>query len=374
MAYSVAVAPAHGSDDHTGFVMHKLLFGLLFSLFAGMSTVVSAADVSDKEKVQVADNAPETYVVQKGDTLWGISGKFLKQPWRWPEVWKLNKDEIRNPHLIYPGQTVYFDRNGPSLSLSQNTGAVLSGNGKLSPKVYSTPAEAPITSVSLDAIRHFLVEPLVAESGDEGGLPTVVAIEKDRVLGGPGNMIFAKGVSNLTEQWSIYRRGEPIRNPETREVLGYEAVFVGTAVTTSAAQGNVAAELKIVSAKHDIQVGDRLVPSAKADTLAYVPHAPAPSTKGLVTSMYGGVGAGGRYSVMAVNLGKNDGIEPGHVLGINQNRGSATFRDDGKKEVYELPDGRIGLAFVFRVFNRISYALIMEASEPVYVGDKVSAP
>ncbi|MBK9395135.1 MAG: LysM peptidoglycan-binding domain-containing protein [Uliginosibacterium sp.] len=358
--------------DHTGFAMQKLLTGLLFSLIAGFSTLAYAADEAEKEKIQIAENAPDSYVIQKGDTLWGISGKFLKQPWRWPEVWRLNKDEIRNPHLIYPGQTVYFDRNGPSLSLSQNTGA--GGNEKLSPKVYATPAEAPITSVKMDAIRHFLVEPLVSESGDEGGLPSVVAIENDRVLGGPGHVIFAKGVSNVTEQWNIYRRGQPIRNPETQEILAYEAIFLATATTVSAAQGNTAAELKIVLSRHDVMVGDRLVPAAKSESLSYVPHAPAASTKGLVTSMYGGVGAGGRYSVIAVNLGKNDGMEPGHVLGVNRNRGSTVYREDGGKEAFVLPDGRSGLAFVFRVFNRISYALLMEASEPVYLGDKVTAP
>lgn len=373
MAYSVTAHYAV-AIDHTGFAMQKILLGLLFSLVASVSTIAFAADGDEKEKIQIAENAPDSYVIRKGDTLWGISGKFLKQPWRWPEVWRLNKDEIHNPHLIYPGQTVYFDRNGPSLSLSQNTGAAVSGTNKLSPKVYSKPADAPITSVSMDAIRHFLVEPLVSESGDEGGLPAVVAIENDRVLGGTGNVIFAKGISNISEQWNIYRRGEPIRNPETREILGYEAIFVASAATTAAAKGNVAAELKVIDARHAIMIGDRLAPAAKTDVLAYMPHAPAPNTKGLITSVYGGVNAGGRYSVITVNLGKNDGIEPGHVLGINRYLGSKIFREDGKKEVYELPDGRTGLAFVFRVFNRISYALVMEAAEPVYVGDRVVTP
>jgi len=360
--------------DHTGFAMHKKFFGLLFSIITSISSVAYAAEGVEKEKIQIADNAPDSYVIQKGDTLWAISGKFLKQPWRWPEVWKLNKDEIRNPHLIYPGQTVFFDRNGPSLSLGQNTGTIVSGNDKLSPKVYSKPADAPITSVSLDAIRHFLVEPLITESGDESGLPTVVAIENGRVLGGPGNVIFAKGVSNISDQWSIYRRGQPLRNPETKEILGYEAVFVGNAVTSSPAQGNLAAELKVVSARHDIMVGDRLTPAAKSDVVAFVPHAPAAGTHGLVSSMYGGVDSGGRYSVITVNLGKNDGLEPGHVLGLNRNRGTTTYKDDGRKENFQLPDSRIGLAFVFRVFNRVSYALVMEAAEPVYLGDKVTAP
>lgn len=358
--------------DHSGFAMQKTLLGLLLSVFAATSSTAFAAEGGDKDKIQVADNAPDSYVVKRGDTLWGISGKFLKQPWRWPEVWNMNKEQIHNPHLIYPGQTVYLDRNGPTLSLGQNSGT--NGHDKLSPQVYSKDAEAPITSVSLDAIRNFLVEPLVSESGDERGLPSVVAIENSRVAAGPGNTIFAKGVSNITDQWSIYHRGQPIRNPETNKILGYEAVYVGNANVITAAQGDVAAELKITKAVGESSVGDRLTPSAKADTFAYVPHAPAANIRGVVTSLYGSVGSAGQYSVVSFSLGKEDGMEPGHIVAINRTRPPVVYKLDGNKENYKLPDARSGLAFVFRVFNHLSYALVMDAVEPVNVGDTVVAP
>lgn len=351
--------------------MHKKLFGLCFSLIA---TLCFAGVALAKEKIEIADNAPDSYVVRKGDTLWGISGKFLKQPWRWPEVWSMNKAEIRNPHLIYPGQTVYLDRNGPRLSLGKHSGT--SGDEKLSPQIYATSADAPITSVSLDAIRNFLAEPLIDESGDDSSLPTVVAFEENRVVAGMGQSLFAKNLGNITDQWSLYRRGSPIKDPETDKILGYEAVSLGSAVTVVPAKNGKVAELRVTKAQHEISVGDRLMPAAKSELMAFAPHAPAPGTHGLVASIYRGAStsAAGRYSVISVNLGKNDGLEPGHVLGIDRNRGTVVYEEDGSKEKQALPDGRIGLAFVFRVFNRISYALVMEANNPVYVGDKIVAP
>ncbi|WP_026259196.1 LysM peptidoglycan-binding domain-containing protein [Uliginosibacterium gangwonense] len=352
--------------------MQKTLFGLLFSVFTAMSGTAFAAEGANTDKVQVADNAPDSYVVKRGDTLWAISGKFLKQPWRWPEVWRMNKDAIHNPHLIYPGQTVYLDRNGPTLSLGENSG--VGGRDKLSPQVYAKDAESPITSISLDAIKNFLEEPLVSESGDERGLPSVIAIEDNRVAGGPGNNIFAKGVGGVTDQWSIYRRGQPIRHPENKEILGYEAMYVGNANTIVAAQGDTAAELKITNSQHEASVGDRLTPAVKTDVFAYAPHAPAPGIRGVVTSLYGSVGSAGRYSVISFSLGKNDGIEPGHVVAVNRSRHPVVYKLDGTKESYKLPEARSGLAFVFRVFNRLSYALVMDAVEPVNVGDAVVAP
>lgn len=352
--------------------MQKTLFGLLFSAFTAMSGAAFAAEPASADKVQVADNAPDSYVVKRGDTLWAISGKFLKQPWRWPEVWRMNKDAIHNPHLIYPGQTVYLDRNGPTLSLGQSSG--MGGRDKLSPQVYSKDAESPITSISLDAIKNFLEEPLVSESGDERGLPSVIAIEDNRVAGGPGNNIFAKGVGGVSDQWSIYRRGQPIRHPENKEILGYEAMYVGNASTIVAAQGDTAAELKITSSHREASVGDRLTPAVKTDVFAYAPHAPAPGIRGVVTSLYGSVGSAGRYSVISFSLGKNDGMEPGHVVAVNRSRHPVVYKLDGTKESYKLPEARSGLAFVFRVFNRISYALVMDAVEPVNVGDAVVAP
>lgn len=354
--------------------MIRKCIGLLLVLTTSLSFAATSAD-----KVQVADNAPDSYTVRKGDTLWAISGMFLKQPWRWPEVWRMNQDQIRNPHLIYPGQVVVLERTGPALSVGRNVSGAAAAVDKIpyerrSPQVYSTPVESAISSVPLEAIRPFLSEPLVDDGEDDGARPTIVAIQEQRVVGGEGDTVFAKNLPNDVDAWHIYRRGNPIKDPVTQGVLGYEAQFVATARTTTAGEGRQAAALRITNAKHEVSAGDRLVPAGKSEIMAFVPHAPTADMQGNVASIYGGVGSAGRYSVITVNQGRNASMEPGHVIALYRNRGTVTYRADGTREEYDLPDNRLGLAFVFRVFNRLSYALVMDAAEPVAIGDKVTAP
>lgn len=348
---------------------------MLKRTFIGLFCVAVAASswaADEADKAQVSENAPDSYVVKRGDTLWGISGMFLKQPWRWPEVWKMNQDQIRNPHLIYPGQIVVLDRNGPTLSLGRNLGP---GNTvKLSPQVYSTPADSPITSVPLDAIRSFLVEPLVTEDDDHPNKPTVVAIQEERVIAGTGDIVYGKNLNADVPAWDIYRRGKPIVDPVGKQVLGYEAQFVGTAQVTQPERNGVAAEMKMVSAKQEVVPGDRMMPAAKSELLAAPPHAPAKGTETAIASIYGGVGVGGRNSVIVLAGGKNIGLEPGHVLALSRAGGTTVYRGDGKAQQIALPDMPLGLAYVFRTFNRVSYALVMEANGPVRTGDKAATP
>lgn len=351
--------------------MMKKCFGLLFAFATGVSFAANGA----ADKVQVADNAPDSYVVKKGDTLWAISGVFLKQPWRWPEVWRMNQAQIHNPHLIYPGQIVVLDRNGPTLSLGRNVSSGGRGSDeRLSPKVYSQPVDSAITSVPLEAIRQFLAEPLVDDSEDDGTKPAIVGIQEERVVGGVGDTVFAKNLPGDVEAWHVYRRGSPIKDPVSEKVLGYEAQFVATARATVAGSGNRAAEMRIIQSKYEVTAGDRLMPAGKTELMAFAPHAPSADLAGNVASIYGGVGSAGRYSVITVSRGKDVNLEPGHVVALYRNRGSITYRADGNAETYNLPDNRLGLAYIFRVFNHLSYALIMDAAEPVNIGDKVTAP
>lgn len=322
-------------------------------------------------KVDIADNAPDSYVVKKGDTLWAISGMFLKQPWRWPEVWKMNQDQIRNPHLIYPGQIVVLDRTNGTLSLGRS---VNNGTDRLSPQIYESDASSPIASISMDAIRPFLVEPQFGEEGDSSRLPTVVAAQEERVLAGAfGDTIYAKNLG-AGEAWDIYRRGKAIKDPVSEKLLGYEAQFVGTAKVTQPAEGGKAAELSVVNAKHEILAGDRLAPAAKSDLVAIPPHAAPAGLNVFVASVYGGVDIAGRNSVIALSGGRNAGLEPGHVVALARTNGKITYRADGDNEKISLPDSRLGVAYVFRTFDRLSYALIMDSKGPVRVGDKVQAP
>lgn len=338
---------------------------------AVMATTVFAADAADK--VQLADNAPDSYVVKKGDTLWGISGIFLKTPWRWPEVWKMNQDEIRNPHLIYPGQVVVLDRNSGTLSMGRQVG--VNGVEKLSPQVYAKDVVSPIASIPLDAIRPFLTEPLVSETEDSPLEPTVVAIDQERVIAGIGDVIYGKNLTEETDTWHVYRRAKALKDPvNPKNILGYEAQYVATARVSVPAKDNKAAEMRVISSKHEIVPSDRMLPAGKSELLAIPPHAPMSGVTAAVASIYGGVEFGGKNSVIAVSAGKNMGLEPGHVLAISRNNGTEIYRGDGKAEVINKPDTRTGLLYVFRVFNRVAYGLVMEASGPVRIGDKVANP
>lgn len=346
---------------------------MLRKSFLGLFLALGA--VSAMAAVDIAEGAPDSYTVKQGDTLWAISGVFLKQPWRWPEVWKMNQEQIRNPHLIYPGQVVVLDRANGTLSLgkSVSTSGSVSGNERLSPQIYSKDAASPITSVSLEAIRPFLVEPLVDESGDQSAQPTIVANQEERVLAGPGDSVYAKNLG-AGNSWDIFRRGKAIKDPVGGQVLGYEAQFVATAQVTQAAQGGKAAELQVLNAKQEVVVGDRLMPAAKSELLAAAPHAPQGAFVSSVAAVYGGVAFGGRNSVVALAAGKNLGLEPGHVVALQRNNGTRVYRGDGRAENVELPDSRIGIAYVFRTFNRVSYALVMDAKGVVKVGDKITPP
>lgn len=349
--------------------LSRTVLGLILALAA--TAVFSATDAG---KVQVADNAPDSYVVKKGDTLWAISGMFLKQPWRWPEVWRLNQEQIRNPHLIYPGQVIVLDRNGPSLSVGRT---VTGGVEKLSPKIYEKDAPTPISSISLEAIRPFLSEPLVSETADSPNLPTVVAIQEERVIAGFDDTIYARNIPDdkSIDAWHVYRRGHAIVNPfNEKDILGYEAQYVATAKVTVPATPTTVTEMRVTESKHEVNASDRLQPAGKSELMAIPPHAPAATINAGVAEIYGGVGVGGRNSVISISAGKSSGLEPGHVLALVRNNGSVIYRGEGKAEQVSLPDKQIGYLYVFRVFNRISYGLVVEASGPVKVGDKVANP
>jgi hypothetical protein len=336
---------------------------IISALILLFSSLTAVADT-----VKLADNAPDSYTIVKGDTLWDISGRFLKQPWRWPEVWRLNREQIKNPHWIYPGQVIYLDRNGPYLSF--NKPGDVSGTEKLGPKIYQSDIN-PIPSVPLNAIDAFLTQPLVVQEGDQVKFGTIVATEEGRLNTGSGDTIFAKNIPQGVDSWQVYRRAEPIVDPVTNKLLGYEALYLGTARVMQ--DGNPAT-LQITSSDREIGVGDRLVPAVKPETLAFVPHAPQGKVEGRIVRMHDNLFHAGKYAVVGISAGRTAGLEPGHVLAIYRTRAPATYDLDGSKEHYDLPEQRIGLLFVFRVFDQISYGLIVESDGPVKISDMVRQP
>lgn len=342
-------------------------------------------------------DAPDRYVVVRGDTLWGISQRYTDSPWRWPELWNMNREQIRNPHLIYPGYVILLDREKGRLSIvapgtegTPGRGAdpgtvpgtsagVPAGTVKLGPRVRAESlARQEIPSIPPSAIEPFLSRPLVVEPDGLEKAPTIVATQADRVVLAAGNSAYVRGLGKATDEtWYVYRKGVPLVDPDTNKTLGYEAIYLGTAQLTRPGEP---ATVVLTSAVQEVEAGDKLVAAGTPQPVNYAPHAPSTKIRGRVIAIYGGVaqvGEAGPQSVISINRGKADGIEVGHVLAL-YNRGG-TVRDVTKARgaagaQIQLPDERAGLAFVFRVFDRISYALIMQVTRPVSPLDVVQTP
>ena len=338
----------------------------------------------------LAPNAPESHTVQRGDTLWDISKLFLRSPWRWPELWGMNLQQIRNPHLIYPGQVLVLTRSGDraQLRLAQAPGAgqAPTNTVKLSPTVRSQLLEnGAIASIPLHLIGPFLNEAVVLDENALASAPRIVATQDDRVLVGRGELAYVRGELGGVRDFTLFREPKPLRDPDTREVLGYEAAYVGTvefvraAGTARPAAGGdelpVPATVRLTTARQEAGVGDRLAPLPQRDLAAFVPHAPTQAVGGRVVSVYGEALNAGQNNVVAINRGRRDGIERGHVLALWTD--GARTRDttvDGRAQPIKLPDEPLGLLYVFRVFDRVSYALVVSAVDAVRAGDRFTQP
>ena len=379
------------------------------------------------DTLKLQDNAPDKYVVVKGDTLWDISGRFLKDPWRWPQIWNLNREEIKNPHWIYPGDMVVLDRSGKTPRLSLVKGGK---NGmrtvRLSPGVRASDLGSDaIPSIPIRAIHPYLSQPRVVEKGALDNAPYILGTNAERVILGSGDDAFATGGQPGITRWNVLRPGKALKDPETGEVLGYEVEYLGDARTL--AEG-APQKIRITQSAQEILPKDKLVPAVDSSTFEYLPRAPENQISGRIISAYGGLSDSGRYQTVVINRGSRDGLEPGHVLtvfregkAVNLTRdekdrmtwvqektagvpeGGAwlyndvrclkgdskttydqvaevqkTFRDtclnNNSDRAIKLPDARSGLVMVYRVYDRVSYALIMESDGPVYLLDSVKTP
>jgi LysM repeat protein len=334
----------------------------------------------------LADNAPESHTVQRGDTLWDISKLFLKSPWRWPQLWGMNLDQIRNPHLIYPGQVLVLVKadGRATLRVAQEASSAPTNTVKLSPRVRSELlANGAIASLPLHLIGPFLNEAVVFDTDELARAPRIVATQEGRVIVSRGETAYVRGDLGGARDFRLFREPKAMIDPETRQVLGYEATYVGTAEFVR--EGGllpgpdgksviVPATFRVNNTRLEAGVGDRLSPVPPSDLSAYAPHAPSAPIDGRILSVYGEAVLAGQNQIVALNRGVRDGVERGHVLALWRAGSRAVDRTDGQRTPLRLPDERHGLLFVFRVFDRVSYALILSVQDPVGVGDRFTQP
>ncbi|MCX8516829.1 MAG: LysM peptidoglycan-binding domain-containing protein [Rhodoferax sp.] len=349
---------------------------------------------------ELAPNAPERYTIQRGATLWHISTLYLKSPWRWPELWGMNLEQIKNPHLIYPGQVLVLVRSEGRALLMLEEGSDLA-TVRVSPqkRIQALPDNA-LPTLKRSVIEPFLAAPLIVDAEEFAAAPRIVSAQEGRVLLSRGDRAYARGPSNegggsplQTEAGKqtllrVFRGATPLKDPESGQILGYEAVYAGRALLVSNettqdetdAKGKtrsviVPARIDILSAKEEIRVGDRLLPEPPREWSNYTPHAPQGPLDGRIVSVYGSaVENAAQNQVVAINKGQQDGINPGTVLAILKNAAHVVDKQDASRPMLKLPDERIGLLIVFRSFERVSYALVLDITDGVRVGDKLASP
>ncbi len=335
----------------------------------------------------LAPNAPDSHTVQPGDTLWGISGLFLKSAWRWPELWGMNLQQIRNPHLIYPGQVLVLEKIDGRATLRVANGEIglPTNTVKLSPRVRSSLLDnGAIAAIPVHLIGPFLNEAVVFDDNALGSAPRIVSAQEGRVMMGRGDTAYVRGDLAGARDFRLFRQLVPLTDPVTREVLGYEGRYVGTAEFVRAGETQLASAggsgtlvpdtFRITSTRMEVVVGDRLSPVPMQELVAYVPRAPGTPVDGRIVGIYGDGLRAGQNQIVSINKGKRDGMERGHVLALWRAGKATTDTTGARREAIQLPDEKHGTLFVFRTFERVSYALILGVQEPVRAGDRFTQP
>jgi LysM repeat protein len=333
---------------------------------------------------ELAPNAPDSYTVKRGDTLWDISKIFLRSPWRWPELWGMNMDQIRNPHLIYPGQVLFLEKSGGRARLRLGQDDVPSNTVKLSPRVRGSALDGDaIPSIPFNLIEPFLNEAVIFETNALALAPRIVATQEGRVLLSRGDTAYVRGETGGDTSFRIFREPKVLKDPSTGEILGYEAVYVGATEAVRPGEARTGADGKpeiipatfsVTSIRQEANVGDRLAPVPPREFSNYAPHAPASPMAGQIVSLYGDALTAGQNQIVALNRGARDGMERGHVLALWRAGVKVIDKTDPSRPTIKLPDERHGVLFVFRVFDRMSYALILSVKDPVKPGDRFTQP
>jgi LysM domain len=340
-------------------------------------SVSRSTDATTSGGPVMAPNAPDTYVVKRGDTLWGISKVFLRDPWYWPEIWQVNP-QVQNPHLIYPGDTlrlVYIDGQ-PHIQLERGNAAIVS------PRVRSSPLDEAIRSIPYEIVAAFMSKPSVLTKEDIKHAPYIFSALDHHVVMGEGDTLYARGFKTAATEgarYNVVRIGDALRDPDDNEVLGYDGIYTGTGRVTRG--GDVTTLLLTESALESI-AGDKLLSGNVDVPLDFVPSPPKVKVVGRIISIHLGVSVVGQYQVVVINRGVRDGLSPGNVLSIfkagekvpDRERSAFVHQYTMFAKDVRLPDERVGTFMVFKTFDRLSYGLIMDAHNTIHVLDRVENP
>lgn len=335
--------------------------------FWGGVLLLTAAWFTHADVLALKEGHPQTYIVKKGDTLWDISGKFLEAPWHWPDLWQVNP-QIENPHLIYPGDQlhlVYVDGK-PRLVLKRG------GEVKLSPHVRMSSLDEAIQTISLDTIGPWLSDSRIVHPDELANAAYVVGGTNEKIITGAGDQLLARGALPTDQKvFDIFRQGEAYADPVTGEHLGVHAKYIGTVKLIDIQNG--VSSMSVNRSAEEIRRGDRLLPQdTRSITANYFPSAPRSDIQGQIIAVENGVTQIGPMNVVIINKGEREGLEPGNILAIY--KGGKKVYDPVAKENILSPEYRAGLMMVFRTFDKVSYAVVLKASEPLSVGEKLRAP
>jgi hypothetical protein len=328
------------------------------------------------DDIAIKRGHPSRYVVVEGDTLWDISGRFLENPWQWPRIWQ-NNPQIHNPNLIYPGDVVVFSMvNGrPQLSLEgYGTRPASASKPLFYPHARETPMAEAIHLIPVNAIAPYLSSPRVVDEHELENAPYIIEIAGEHIVAGAGDRVYVRSITQPeTLAYTVYRQGQAYKKFDTGEILGYEAQYI--ADITLQKSGDPAT-LKVDKSSGELRRGDRVMPNEKGHVaLNYFPKPPETEISGYVISVLNGVSQIGRHDIVVIDRGKNDGLEVGHVLNIYHNGVMVTDPFSSiQNEKVKLPDELAGVLMVFRTFDRVSYALVMQANQALHVSDAFKTP
>jgi hypothetical protein len=351
------------------------------AILAAPTNEVTSSPASPDSSI-INPSAPKSYVVKRGDTLWGISSMFLRDPWLWPEVWYINP-QVANPHLIYPGDTLalaYGADGHPQIRLEQG------GAARMDPRLRSDPLNGAIPTIPYQSIAAFLSRPSILTPDQVKNAPYVLAFRDDHEVAGSGNEVYVKNLNGPNNaRYSVVHIGDPLRDPDDGKVVGYQGVYTATALVSK--PGDVTKAVLIDTARETLR-GDKVLSADNDTPLNFIPSAPRTNVRGRIIAVVDGTDLIGQYQIVAINRGTRDGVNNGTVLGIDRAgsvvrdvyaHGASFTRknqdlDSSFAKKVKLPDERTGTMLVFRAFDRVSYGLILGATDTIQLQDIVHNP